>query len=194
MQPTEIVNQDDYSNWYEVVEGSELMQGDVLRRCPVPTLQFNDLDPVGGEEVSVEVRTFDVVVLSQSCDIENAKISDIVLAKVISWKDAVAEEMASGNSLVRSQKFREKIVAGDVPGLSLLHKREANPGLEWSVVSFHHLSVLSKAQLVDLAARSGPRLRLRPPYREHLAQAFARYFMRIGLPHDAKAFVKEGAL
>jgi hypothetical protein len=38
----------------------------------------------------------------------------------------------------------------------------------------------------------GPRLRLRSPYREHLAQAFARYFMRVGLPHDARAFEKEG--
>jgi hypothetical protein len=27
-----------------------------------------------------------------------------------------------------------------------------------------------------------PRLRLLPPYREHLSQAFARFFMRVGLP------------
>jgi hypothetical protein len=30
----------------------------------------------------------------------------------------------------------------------------------------------------------GNRLRLCPPYREHLAQAFARFFMRVGLPSD----------
>jgi len=35
-------------------------------------------------------------------------------------------------------------------------------------------------------------LRMLSPYREHLAQGFARYFMRVGLPHDAKAFVAEG--
>ena len=29
-------------------------------------------------------------------------------------------------------------------------------------------------------------------YNRRLAQAFARYFMRVGLPHDAKAFEKEG--
>jgi hypothetical protein len=27
-----------------------------------------------------------------------------------------------------------------------------------------------------------PRLRLRPPYVEYLSQAFARHFMRVGLP------------
>lgn len=31
------------------------------------------------------------------------------------------------------------------------------------------------------------------PYREHLAQALARYFMRVGLPHDAQGFISEGA-
>ena len=36
----------------------------------------------------------------------------------------------------------------------------------------------------ELAASQGPRLRLNPPYREHLAQAFARFFMRVGLPVD----------
>lgn len=30
------------------------------------------------------------------------------------------------------------------------------------------------------------RLRLRPPYREHLSQAFARFFMRVGLPTGVK--------
>jgi hypothetical protein len=33
-----------------------------------------------------------------------------------------------------------------------------------------------------LSKRNGKRLRLLPPYREHLSQAFARFFMRIGLP------------
>ncbi len=33
-----------------------------------------------------------------------------------------------------------------------------------------------------LAARNEPRLRLLPPYREHLSQAFARFFMRVVLP------------
>lgn len=37
-------------------------------------------------------------------------------------------------------------------------------------------------------AKKRPRLRLLPPYREQLAQAFARYFMRVGLPVDISPF------
>jgi hypothetical protein len=33
-----------------------------------------------------------------------------------------------------------------------------------------------------LKARAIPRPQLLPPYREHLSQAFARFFMRVGLP------------
>jgi hypothetical protein len=31
-------------------------------------------------------------------------------------------------------------------------------------------------------------VRLLPPYREHLAQAFARFFIRVGLPVDVPPF------
>jgi hypothetical protein len=34
----------------------------------------------------------------------------------------------------------------------------------------------------QFASKCGPRLRLCPPYKEHLAQALARFFMRVGLP------------
>jgi hypothetical protein len=36
--------------------------------------------------------------------------------------------------------------------------------------------------------QAGDRLRLLPPYREQLAQNFARFYMRVGLPIDVSAF------
>jgi maleate cis-trans isomerase len=36
--------------------------------------------------------------------------------------------------------------------------------------------------VLALAALFGERVRLLSPYKEHLSQAFARYFMRVGLP------------
>jgi hypothetical protein len=36
-------------------------------------------------------------------------------------------------------------------------------------------------------------LRLTSPYKEHFAQAFARFYMRVGLPHDAGSFEKAGS-
>jgi hypothetical protein len=47
---------------------------------------------------------------------------------------------------------------------------------------------LPKGYIADFATQGGARLRIVPPYREHLAQAFARYFMRVGLPSSLDAF------
>ncbi len=44
----------------------------------------------------------------------------------------------------------------------------------------------------ERAARTGEGLRLLPPYREHLSQAFARYCMRGGLPQDIPPFRYSG--
>jgi hypothetical protein len=59
-------------------------------------------------------------------------------------------------------------------------------GIEFGVgvVDFHEVHTAPLNQVRAFAKSAGKRLRLRPPYREHLAQAFARFFMRVGLPGD----------
>lgn len=180
-------------DWYETAQGPELCQGDILKGCPVYIVLGPWQWPViAGTEVNVEAPAFDLVVMSQSCDLANDKIDDVLLARLLDWPSAVRAEGERGNEVFKSRKTRKHLVDGNVPGYSLLHKREGSPELPWSVVDFHRLYTLPKPYVSQFAASCGPRLRLCSPYREHLAQAFARYFMRVGLPHDAKAFEKEG--
>ncbi len=63
----------------------------------------------------------------------------------------------------------------------LLQFRDTPPGADWLIVDFHHLFSLPKPYLEDVAEQQGERLRLVAPYREHVAQSFARYMMRVGL-------------
>ena len=60
------------------------------------------------------------------------------------------------------------------------------PGVR--VVDFCSVFTLPLVFLREQARSSAKRLRLLPPYREHLSQAFARFFMRVGLPVDIPAF------
>jgi hypothetical protein len=181
------------SGWYDLVEGAELLQGDLLSNCSILIPTEKPCWPlIPNSQIALEARKFDVIVMSQSCDLVNDKIEDVLLAQVITWSSTVRDESQKGNEGIKSSKFRKSLVEGGVPSLSLLHKRLDEPKLEWSVVDFRHLFIQPKAYVRSFAASLGPRLRLRSPYREHLAQAFARYFMRVGLPHDAKAFEKEG--
>ena len=179
-------------SWYEIAQGGSLLQGDLISGCPVSRISREWSLPLNWENIAADIVAADLVVMTQSCDLENNKVGEVLLAHVISWPNTLREEIGRGNSSVKSRDFRKKLVEGNIPGISLLHKHEADPKLDWSVVDFHRLYTLPKAFLEQYAQSLGPRLRLRSPYREHLAQAFARYFMRVGLPHDAKEFEKEG--
>jgi hypothetical protein len=178
--------------WYTIYQGTVLEQGDILLKCPCFSVAgIEKWPPPEDAEVRVEEETVDAIVLTQSCDLENDKVRDVLFARVVAWDIACETLVAEGNERAKSTAFREALVQGNVPGLSLLHK---SPDLEfpWSVVTFHQLFTLPRQIVNDFISSSGPRLRLASPYKEHLAQAFARFFMRVGLPHNAKAFIGEG--
>jgi len=83
------------------------------------------------------------------------------------WKRA-CEDIANG--YVWNQAFLNRFV----------HPEFAT---EIRVVDFQDLFTVPRSFLEALLRkRQTARLRLLPPYREHLSQAFARFFMRVGLP------------
>ena len=175
-------------DWYETTVGSRLEQGDLL-----PKITAIQPKPNGPEDEEKDLRRgvavdASVIVLTQTCDLEQGKVSEVLLAQVLPWIVLLKEEVKEGNESIKSRKFREKLVEGNVPNLSLLHETKGPPELEWSVVNFRRLFSLPLDYVMNVADRSGDRLRLVSPYKEHLAQAFARYIMRVGLPHPAESF------
>ena len=77
----------------------------------------------------------------------------------------------------------------------LLDARTSQPSLAWSLVDFREVYVVDRARIDGFVAEPGNRRRLRllSPYKEHFAHAFARFYLRIGLPHDARGFDEDGA-
>jgi hypothetical protein len=77
---------------------------------------------------------------------------------------------------------------GRIWNLTMLDKWEPAEGglsIPHMVVDFHEVFSLPLDFLQAwVRARGQARLRLCPPYREHLSQSFARFFMRVGLPQD----------
>jgi len=59
---------------------------------------------------------------------------------------------------------------------------------DFLVVDFRILFGIKLKSIQELTVGKPSRFGLLPPYREHLAQAFARYFMRVGLPTDIPGF------
>lgn len=144
--------------------------------------------------MTTRVERIDGIVVTQTCDLDNVKIRTVLLARVVSWRDFAAAQFAAGNRAVKSSASIANLIRGDIPPLTLLHERIEVPALPWSVCDFRELSTVDRAHLDHFTTQPGSRqkLRLRSPYREHFAQAFARFFLRVGLPHDAAAFAAEG--
>ncbi len=86
--------------------------------------------------------------------------------------------------------FLENLRRGGQNNIHMLAACELDDfGAEIQLVDFKSTFILPFAYLKNRAVQ-GKRLRLKSPYREHLSQAFARYFMRVGLPSDVPPFKK----
>jgi hypothetical protein len=171
------------ASWYEVTEGSAFEQGDLFQDVLLPVVI--NADPQRPEVVLEQVTA---VVLSQTCDLVNGKLDQVLFAAVVPYDVYSAEQERAGNGFVASRRFRRAVLDGALPPLSVLRPATGEPVLPWSLVDFRRTYSLPTDGAAELATRLGPRLRLRSPYREHLAQGFARFYMRVGLPVDAAEF------
>lgn len=178
--------------WYEVVDGqTPLLQGDFILNCPLLAWKADAEIKGANEEEELkaqwEVISDDVIVMTQGCDLEQGKVTEVVVCSMHSLADLreAWEKTQSSHKDKNWQGFFKKMRDGYVWNYTVLNRGEAG-GLKTDhrVVDFHSISTLPLKYLSTVAARRGPRLRLRSPYCEHLSQSFARYFMRVGLPSN----------
>lgn len=162
--------------WYEQLPpGNEtLEQGDFAPDCSIvlpPTELYE------GQEIDITIQKRDVIILSQSCDLENGKIDRVMVCPYF----GIEQYWSFFGSLSKKDKksMLKKLQQSGLPGAHLLHPL---PNAKQPiVVDFRNIYGIPFPYLQAYCA-SMDRYRLLPPYKEHLSQAFARYFMRVGLP------------
>lgn len=168
--------------WYQVVKTGDdtLLQGDLINDCPILIPSEN----IELGEIDAEVESFNVVILSQSCDLKNGNVNLVLVSPI-----APVSRVRASNQFKNSKEcenFLNKVARGDQPNHHLLSKCSIDSvQQEAQLVDFRnvysvHISVITQI------AKGTARIRLLPPYREHLSQAFARFFMRVGLPSSAE--------
>lgn len=172
--------------WYELIRGLELEQGDLLQDCMRLVLKPELASHLDESEVAGPYtwEKSTGVIISQSCDLAQGRLHDVLFCGVYTPEDTFPDS----TSKQRRDRL-ENIRRGREPGYHLLNKC-ALPGVEHDFLLVDCCDVFSLP--LDFvrakAERDGPRARLLPPYREHLSQAFARFFMRVGLPADIPPF------
>ena len=168
--------------WYnELNSSNEIEQGDMIPNCPIviPPSKIRE-----GDEPEIEIQLIDSIILSQSCDLANNKIQIVLVCPYFSLKTFV-ENLPEGEQRPKAtRKHIENLKKGFLPGYHLLNKSGENNIDDYVVVDFRNVYGIQIENLKEIAKKLESRHRLLPPYREHLSQAFARYFMRVGLPQD----------
>jgi hypothetical protein len=175
-------------DWYGLVEGPDILQGDFLNNCPV--LLPKDPNEIDRDDLDADLQRYDVVVMSQSCDLEQNHLDLVLVCPHWSLDDFANK----GGDFFKSTEGKEQLRKGNVPGYHMLSESKVDTmarGIR--VVDFRVVYSLPIGFIKAFAEKGGQRLRLLPPYREHLSQAFARYFMRVGLPVDIPPFKKAAA-
>jgi hypothetical protein len=122
--------------------------------------------------------------MTQSCDLENDKASYVAMCPLYQL-----EEFERSNPSYAKKGAWEPVRKARVEGLHLLASPQ-NPGnnRESLVVDFGHIVSLPITYLHDHAESLEHRWRLTSPFLEHFSQAFARFFMRVGLPTAIEPF------
>jgi len=168
--------------WYqEIVNSNNIEQGDLIVDCPIiiPPSIIKE-----GDEPEIEIKLINSIILSQSCDLVNNKIDIVLVCPYYPLKifiDNIPDDQKSRKAI---KKNIDNLRKGHLPGYHLLNKDNELNIDDYLVVDFRNVYGIEINNLKDIAKKQGKRTRLLPPYREHLSQAFARYFMRVGLPQD----------
>ena len=155
---------------------SPISQGDIIRECPLIGLEaFKEpLDDL--ENLPVRQWLARVVVLTQACDLVQAKSTRVLVAPVHDAQSLVDANVLKG-SAVRDQVRRHLVF-----GWYFLPAAPPPVLLAESLIDLREVHSVPRVVLEQLI-RAGSRVAsLGSPYREHLAQHFAVTYMRVALP------------
>jgi hypothetical protein len=182
-RPTNVGTMIESPGFWTQISGSSLAQGDFLRDCLVPI--FSPGFRVGApQEQDVQVCGANLIVVTQSCDLENNKAQFVALCPIYSL-----DEFTGINPRFSKKHERDEVRKGRHEGLHMLGS-PTNPenNSESLIVDFRQIYSLPFEYLSGHAAKLGSRWRLQSPFLEHFSQAFARFFMRVGLPSSIPPF------
>ncbi len=149
-----------------------LTQGDIFDDCPLLEWELASALEAQAQFVSVRSRVR-VVVLTQACDLAQAKTTRVLVAVLHNAQHLVEQ------GLLKAQLIRDQIRSHRVYGWYFLPRGGV---MEESLVDLRHLHTVPRIVLDRLVAEGKRVSSICTPYREHLAQHFAVSYSRIALP------------
>lgn len=169
------------NNWYQVINDETLEQGDILENIDVavPTMEF-----LLGETDELKTESYDVIILTQSCDLSNKKTPWVQVTPVVPLS-----VMQSKFPAFKDNNNLEQIRRGYQHKYHMINECDFDEyRRELMILDFRNVFTLPYKYVSDFVKKGEHRRRLNSPYKEHLSQAYAKFYMRVGLPNDIPKF------
>ena len=154
---------------------SPMTQGDILNECPLVGLDAME-PPSDLRNIPVQRWRARVIVLTQACDLAQARSGRVLVAQVHDAQTMVETGILKG-TIIRDHMRRHLVF-----GWYFLPAVTDPVSLPESLIDLRNVHSVPRVVLEQLI-KSGKRVAsLESPYREHLAQPFAVTYMRVALP------------
>lgn len=152
-----------------------LYQGDIIDSCPLIFWEcFEDEGDVIRKPQEIDVR---VVVLTQSCDLDNRKSTRVQVAVVHETEFLVR------HGVLKAKTIRDNVRLYKTFGWYFLEQSGLLPE---SIIDFRDIHTVSRLLIDDLVAKGNRICTIASPYREHMSKHFADTFSRVALPNPPK--------
>ncbi len=142
-----------------------------------PLVAWSDEETSSEEaDAAMQQWTTRVIVLTQACDLEQAKTRRVLVAAVRDAQNLVDQGILKG-AVIRDHMRRHLVF-----GWYFLPEARTPTSMPESIVDLRDVHSVPRQILHRLIAAGKRVASLPSPYREHLAQHFAVTYMRVALP------------
>jgi len=184
------------SFWYEVVDGSTLRQGDIVRGLVVPALDESighRLDEIARQEGETELvlplvyTRADWIVLDASCDVDYGPKRSPALSHVLIARVVPADGEGLGTQVLKELAERQEMLRQSIAYNKFLLSTygDIDPPFPLSYAEYRFRYAVPHAYLVAFVTACGPRLRLRHPIRERFGNWVGAAISRVGVEDAA---------
>jgi len=144
--------------WYETLAvTSEIRQGDLIMDCPIiePPTNFNYGEADGTQIPDVGeliVKTMNSIVVTQSCDLENEKVVNVLVCPYYTWTTFVSLLPPSDQTSAGAKRKWDQLRKGYLPSYHLMNK-DIDSGLQdYLVVDFRNVFGVNYSFLNDYSS------------------------------------------
>lgn len=154
--------------WFELRSDTQLEQGDIIEDFPIFTP-----DESGSQCI---VETYTLILMSQSCDID--ELDHLTFCPL--WtKEQILRIESNFFKDGKIGALRKYQLIGWHPIQECDIEQYCRP---WRIIQFNRVFDVEKSRIIKVLEETATHIRLLSPYRENMAQDFARLYMRVGLP------------